>query len=62
MVGFVLVELGAQLQHVGLYHSVRVIQYSLPQSSHIFYGILEHYSPLTGTFFIPVGEMGLALH
>jgi len=23
---------------------------------------LEHYNPLTGTFFTPVGEMGLALH
>ena len=62
MVGFVLVELGALLQYVGLYHSVRAVQYGLPQSSHNFYGILEHYNPLTGTFFTPVGEMGLALH
>jgi len=47
---------------VGLYHSVRVVQYDLPQSSHNFYGILKHYNPLTGTFFPPVGEMGLALY
>ena len=33
-----------------------------PQSSHNFYGVLEQYNPLTGTFFTPVGEMGLALH
>ena len=62
MVGFVLVELGTLLQQVGLYHSVRAVQYGLPQSSHNFYGVLEHYNPLTGTFFTPVGEMGLALH
>jgi len=47
---------------MGLYHSVRAVQYGLPQSFHNFYGTLEHYSSLTGTFFTPVGEMGLALH
>jgi len=47
---------------VGLYHSVRAVQYGLPQSFHNFYGILEHYNHLTGTFFTPVGEMGLALN
>ena len=52
MVGFVLVELGALLEQVGLYHAVRAVQYGLPQSSHNFYGILEHYNPLTGTFFL----------
>ena len=61
MVGFILVELWALLKQLGLYHSVRDIQYDLPQSSHNFYGILEHYNPLMGTFFTPVGEMGLAL-
>ena len=44
MVGFVLAELGALLQQVGIYHSVRAVQYGLPQSSHNFYGILEHYN------------------
>ena len=62
MVGFVLVEIGALLQQVGLYHSVRAVQYGLPLSSHNFYGVLEHYNPLTGIFFTPAGEMGLALH
>jgi len=38
------------------------MQYGLLQSSHNFYGVLERYNPLTGTFFTPVGEMGLALH
>jgi len=38
------------------------MQYGLLQNSNNFYGILEHYNSLTGTFFAPVGEMGLALH
>ena len=62
MVGFVLAELGDLLRQVGLYHSVRAVQYGLPQSSHHFYGVLKHCNPLTGIFFTPVGEIGLALH
>ena len=62
MVGFVLAELGDLLKQVGLYHSVRAVRYGLLQSFHNFFGVLEHYNPLTGTFFTPVGEMGLALH
>ena len=49
MVGFVLAELGGLLEQVGLRHAVRAVQYDIPQSSHNFYGILEHYNPLTGT-------------
>ena len=62
MVSFVLTELGGLLDQVGLYQAVRAVQYGILQSSQNFFGILEHYNPLTGTFFIPVGEMGLALH
>ena len=47
---------------MGLYHSVRAIQYGLLQSSYNFYGVLEHCNPLTGTFFTPAGEIGLTLH
>ena len=47
---------------MGLYHLVRAIQYGLPQSSHNFYGVLEHYNPLMGTFFTPTREMKLTLH
>jgi len=53
MVGFVLTELGDLPMQVGLYHSVRAMQYGLPQSSHNFYSVLEHYNPLTGYFFYP---------
>ena len=62
MVGFVLIKLGALLQQVGLYHTVRAVQYGFPQSFHNFYRVLEHYNLLTGTFFTPAEEMGLALH
>ena len=62
MVGFVLTELGDLLKQVRLYHSVRAVQYGLQQSSHHIYGVLECYNPLTGTFFTPIEEMGLALH
>ena len=60
MVGFVLTELEDSLKQAELYQAIRVVQYGIPQSSHHFYGVLEHYRPCT--FFTPVGEMGLALH
>ena len=59
MVGFVLIELDALLQQVELYHSVRAVQYGLPQNSHNFYGVLEHYNPLTGTFLLQSEKWGL---
>ena len=62
MVGFVLVDLKVLLERVGLYAAVKAVQWGIPQSSQNFFGILERYNSLTGTFFTPVGEMGLALH
>ena len=62
MVGFVLTDLKELLGHVGLYPAVRAVQWGVPPSSHNFFGVLERYNSLTGTFFTPVGEMGLALH
>jgi len=62
MVSFVLTDLGDLLEHVGLYPAVRAVQWGIQRSSQNFFGVLERYNPLTGTFFTPVGEMGLALH
>ena len=62
MVSFVLADLGGLLDQVGLCQAVRAVQYGIPQHSQNFFGILERYNPLTGTFFTPVGEMGHALH
>ena len=62
MVGFVLIDLGDLLKRVGLYVAVRAVQWGIPPGSHNFFGILERYNSLTGTFFTPVGEMGLAMH
>ena len=62
MVSFVLADLRGLLEQAKLYQAVRAVQYGIPPSSQNFFGILERYNPLTGTFFTPVGEMGLALH
>ena len=62
MVGFVLTELEDLLKQSGLCQAVRAVQYGILQSSHHFYGVLECYNPLAGTFFTLVGEMRLALH
>jgi len=61
MVGFVFTELEDLLKQAGLYQAVRAVQYGLPQSSRLVYGVLKHYNPLMSTFFILVGEIGLAL-
>ena len=50
MVGFVFTELEDLLKQTGLYQAVRAVQYSILQSSHHFYGVLERYNPLTGIF------------
>ena len=62
MVGFVLTELEDLLKQAKLYQAVKVIQYGIAQSSYHFYGVLERYNLLTGTFFTQVREMGLTLH
>ena len=62
MVCFILTELEDLLKQVGLYQAVRVVQYGISQSSHNFYGVLEHYNAWTCTFFTPVREMEIALH
>ena len=58
MVGFVLTDLRDLLKRVGLYVAVRAVQWGIPPGSHNFFGILERYNSLTGTFFTPVGEDG----
>jgi len=60
MVRFFLRELEDLLKQVGLYQAIRAVQYGISQSHH-FYGILECYSPVTGTFFT-LGKIGFALY
>jgi len=62
MVSFVLEELKEVLMHSGLYVADRAVQYSIPQSNYHFYIMLERYNTETCTFFIPIREMGFALH
>ena len=60
--GFVLKELREVLLKVGLYTTVKAVQYGTPQSNFHFFAILECYNPMTCTFFNPCREMGFALH
>jgi len=62
MVGFALAEFEDLLLQVGLYEAIRTAQYGIPQSTQLFYAILERYNPETCTFFTTIGEIGLALH
>jgi len=62
MIGFALPEFEDLLLQAGLYGAMRAVQYGIPQSTQLFYAILEWYNPETCTFFTPIGEMGLALH
>lgn len=38
------------------------MQFGLPLNIQNFFYILEHYNPNTNTFFMPVREMGMAMH
>jgi len=49
-------------ERLRLREAVRVTCYDIQMSIANFYAIFELYCPATGTFFIPVGELGMALH
>ena len=49
---YILAHFEEDLERLGLYEAVRAN----------FYAIFELYCPATGTFFTPVGELGMALH
>ena len=49
------------LERLGLYKTVRATCYNIQMSVANFYAIFELYCPATGTFFTPVGELGMAL-
>ena len=47
---------------LGLYEAVRAICFRISISIPTFYAILEMYCLASGTFFTPVGKLGMALH
>jgi len=50
------------LKRFGLYEVVRATCFGINISIPTFYAIIEMYYPASGTFFTPVGELGIALH
>jgi len=47
------------LERLGLYETVRATCYGIQMSVANFYAIFELYCPAIGTFFTPVGELGM---
>ena len=50
------------LMRLELYEGFRATCFRINISIPTFYAILEMYYPVSGTFFTPVGELGMALH
>ena len=59
---YVLTHFEEDLERLGLYEAVRATCYGIQMSVANFYVIFELYCPATGTFFTPIGELGMALH
>ena len=59
---YVLAHFEEDLERLGLYEAVRATCYGIQMSVANFYAIFELYCPATGTFFTPVGELGMTLH
>ena len=59
---YVLAHFEEDLERLRLYEAVRVTCYGIQMSVANFYAIFELYCPAIGTFFTPIGELGIALH
>jgi len=59
---YVLAHFEGDLERLGLYEAVRATCYGIQMSVANFYAIFELYFLGTGTFFTPVGELGMTLH
>lgn len=62
MISFVLKNFKVILKNIGLYGSIKNIQYGLPHSTYHLYSILEIYNFKSEMFFTPIGELNFALH
>lgn len=47
---------------IGLYYAIRGSCYGLKKNPKLFIALVEMHNRRTGTFFTPIGEMGLTLH
>ena len=55
----VLAHFEENLERLGLYEAVRATYYFIQMSVANFYTIFELYCQATGTFFTPVGKLGM---
>ena len=59
---YVLKHFHADLKKLGLCETVRATCYGIDISVPNFFAIFELYCPASGTFFTPIGELGMELH
>ena len=59
---YVLAHFGEDLERLGLREVVRATCYDIQMSVANFYVIFELHCPAIGTFFTPIGGLGMALH
>ena len=59
---YILEYFGEDLKRLGLHEVVRTTCYGMKVSMPNFYTIFELYYPAFGTFFTPIGELGLVFH
>ena len=62
LTSFILATCEAPLKRYELFDAVKATGLGLDIHIPNFFAILERYNPHSGTFFTPVGEMGLSLH
>ena len=62
MTTYILAHFEEDLEGLNLYEAVRATCYGIKVNVACFYAIFELYCPASGTFFTPVGELGMALH
>ena len=62
LIMYVLEYFGKDLKQLGIHEAVSATCLGIEVSAPNFYAILELYCPVSGTFFTPIGEIGLELH
>ena len=59
---YILEQFNSELENLGLYKAIWATYHGIEVTVPNFYSIFELYYPFTGTFFTPVGDLGLTLH
>ena len=62
LTNYILAHFEEDLEKLNLHEAVRATCYGIDMKVACFYAILELYCPASGTFFTPIGELGMTLH